>query len=63
MKGNLPGPIHAFAFNNGTLNGDNIYVGPLASLRQSAPERDKGKYDRTIAFIQKHSRGGSSHAA
>lgn len=56
-------PVYAFAFNNGSVNGGNPYIGALERLREAAPDRDKNKYDRTLAFIQKHTRRNSPHAA
>ena len=47
-------PVYAFAFNNGTPNGKNIYLSSLEEMKGSAPESVKQKYERTIAFAERH---------
>lgn len=47
-------PVYAFAFNNGTLNGKNPYMSALKAMMASAPPTAKCKYERTIAFANKH---------
>lgn len=47
-------PVYAFAFNNGTVNGKNPYKEAIERLKDAAPVKDKGKYDRALAFIDKH---------
>lgn len=44
--------IYAFAFNNGTVNGKNPYIEALHSMKASAPEAVKHKYDHTLEFIE-----------
>jgi len=53
-KKNLVGPIHAFAFNNATLNGKNPYVDALQQMKMLAPEKDKPKYEKTIKFANRY---------
>jgi hypothetical protein len=54
MKSMLPGPLYAFAFNNSTLNGHNPYVTALQKMMALAPDKDKLKYDNSIAFANKY---------
>ena len=49
-------PIYAFAFNNGTLNGINIYMSALQTMKAIAPPEAQSKYERTIAFANEHYR-------
>ncbi len=58
-------PVYAFAFNNGTVNGRNPYVPALEAMRAVAPSKDKQKYDKAIAFANKHYRvhEGRKHSA
>lgn len=49
------GPVYAFAFNNGTVNGRNPYISHLQTMRAAAPDSAKQKYDRTIRFAKTHS--------
>lgn len=55
-------PVYAFAFNNGTLNGKNPYLPALETMKGSAPPEAKEKYDRTIAFVNRHYRAHGVHA-
>lgn len=47
-------PVYAFAFNNGTVNGNNPYLSVLRSMKTKAPPEAKEKYDKTIGFATKH---------
>jgi hypothetical protein len=49
-------PVHAFAFNNGTVQGKNPYLSALQQMKTNAPPHAKEKYERTISFIHKHHR-------
>jgi hypothetical protein len=50
---NLEDPyVYAYAFNNGSLNGNNPFLGALHSMRASAPKIVKHKYNNTLDFIE-----------
>jgi hypothetical protein len=55
-------PVYAFAFNNGTVSRKNPYLSTLEMMKASAPPHAKGKYDRTIAFANRHDRAHGVHA-
>ncbi len=44
-------PVYGFAFNNGSLNGQNPYQKSLETMREKAGSRHSNKYDKTLAFI------------
>lgn len=48
------GPVYAFAFNNGTVNGSSPYLPALAEMQKEAPPDAKKKYEKTIAFAKRH---------
>jgi hypothetical protein len=62
LKEGLNGPAYAFTFDNGRVQGRNIYLDALEEMRALAPARAVGKYKRTIAFIRANARrhGGPS---
>lgn len=47
-------PVYAFAFNNGSVNGNNPYLARLEGMKMTAPADAKAKYERTIAFAEQH---------
>lgn len=49
-------PVYAFAFNNGAMNGRNLYIAALEAMKRTAPINAKDKYDKTIGFANRHSR-------
>ena len=46
--------VFAYAFNNGTVNNENPFLGALYSMRAKAPKSVHKKYDNTIQFIKRH---------
>ena len=44
-------PVYGFAFNNGLLNGQNLYQKSLETMREKAGPRYSNKYDKTLAFL------------
>ncbi|TKB85283.1 MAG: hypothetical protein E8D44_05230 [Nitrospira sp.] len=48
--------VYAYRFQNGQMNFNSPLLPPLRDMQQQAPEKAKDKYERTIAFIQKHYR-------
>jgi hypothetical protein len=54
MKPELIGDVYAFALNNGQINGRNMYIKALETMRSKADARDVVKYDRTLAFLHKN---------
>lgn len=47
-------PVYAFAFNNATLNRENPYISALESMKNTAPDAAKIKYERAINFATNH---------
>jgi spore cortex formation protein SpoVR/YcgB (stage V sporulation) len=43
--------LYAFAFNNGTVNGENPNQKALQKLRDEAPPSAKEKYDNSLEFL------------
>ena len=48
--------VLAYRFQNGMSNYSSPLLGCLAEMKHSAPDKDKGKYSSTMAFIEKHYR-------
>ena len=46
------GPVLGFSFKNAGSGGHNPYVAALKSMRAAAAEEYRGKYDRTLSFIE-----------
>lgn len=46
--------VYAYAFNNGTVNGVNPLLKALSSMRDTAPSKQRIKYENTIEFIEQH---------
>lgn len=46
--------LYAYAFNDGLVNGKNIYRDKLQEMRQCSPESVHNKYDNTLSFIDKN---------
>ena len=55
-----PDNVYAFAFNNGSINGRNIYLDPLSDMRHKAGIKYKKKYDNTELFITSQRDFGSN---
>ncbi|MCW8196040.1 hypothetical protein F6455_14700 [Proteobacteria bacterium 005FR1] len=51
MAPGLSGPVYAFAFNNGQVNGRNMYIKPLEAMRGTADQRNIMKYNRALQFL------------
>ncbi|MHB1330265.1 MAG: hypothetical protein ACYC2K_18865, partial [Gemmatimonadales bacterium] len=57
FKATISQPLFAFAFNNGRVMGRNPYVSALEAMRLKASSAYvREKYDRTLRFLQLHSR-------
>ncbi|ALO44914.1 hypothetical protein [Pseudohongiella spirulinae] len=54
FKPGIKGPISAFSFNNGLVQGKNPYLKALSEMRAQADPKFQEKYDNTISFIQKY---------
>ncbi len=50
--------VYAFAFNNGSVNGENIYLQAISEMRHKADAKYQEKYINTENFIRQHSRNG-----
>ena len=46
--------VYAFAFNNGTVNGQNPYEKSLESMKKSSPKSVHIKYENSLAFLRQH---------
>lgn len=55
LKENIQGPVYAYAFNNGEVQGRNPFLSPLESMKVSAGDREAQKYENSINFIKMHS--------
>lgn len=49
-----PENIHAFAFNNSLVNGQNSYIEAVRAMRTEVPDKYKQKYKNTEEFILEH---------
>lgn len=64
LKPGIDGPVYAFCFGDGSIQGRNRYLKPLESMRKKAGASQANKYARTIAFLNDHnSAGGRSSPA
>jgi hypothetical protein len=48
--------VLAYRFQNGMSNYESPLLPPLQEMKHFAPDKDKEKYDNTIAFIKRHYR-------
>jgi hypothetical protein len=48
--------VLAYRFQQGMSNYESQLISPLEEMKHFAPESDKEKYDKTMAFIKKHYR-------
>jgi hypothetical protein len=46
--------LYAFAFNNGTVNGENPYERALEDMKERSPLGVHCKYDHALAFLRRH---------
>lgn len=46
--------LYAFAFNNGTVNGQNPYEKSLNAMKNASPEAVHNKYENALAFLRHH---------
>lgn len=54
LKEGVKGPVFAYAFNNGLVNGKNPLLKSLYSMKEDVSSKYKEKYQRTIDFIEQH---------
>jgi hypothetical protein len=54
LKPQLDGPVYAFTFNNGEIQGHNAYLAALEAMKGNADPAYRGKYENTIAYLQSH---------
>lgn len=54
LKPGINGPISAFSFNNGLVQGKNPYIKALTEMRKRSDPKFQDKYDNTINFIKLH---------
>ncbi len=52
---NLSGPVYAFCFGDGKVQGKNRYLASLEEMRSRAGPEYSAKYDRTISFLKANS--------
>lgn len=46
--------LYAYAFNNGRVNGNNLFRSALVKMRDESPQKEHIKYNHTLKFIDKH---------
>ena len=51
VNSDLDGPVYAFAFNNGHINGKSAFIRPLEAMKNKADKKNVTKYDRTLEFL------------
>lgn len=54
FKLGIMGPISAFSFNNGLVQGKNPYIKALTEMRDQSDLKFQDKYDNTLNFIELH---------
>ncbi|WP_054030975.1 hypothetical protein [Desulfatitalea tepidiphila] len=51
INSELSGPVYAFAFNNGQINGQSVFIRPLEAMKRKADEKNRTKYNNTLEFL------------
>jgi len=52
LKPGLGGPVYAFAFNSGRVNGRNPFLAPLIEMQQQAGIAEAQKYENTLMILK-----------
>ncbi|WP_148252866.1 hypothetical protein [Aidingimonas lacisalsi] len=53
LKSDVEGPVYAYAFNNGSVNGQNPYKRALNKMKSDSSSTQSKKYDKTLSFLSR----------
>lgn len=63
LKPGVEGPVYAFCFGDGSVQGKNRYLAPLESMKKKAGASQASKYEKTIEFLNSHNQVGGRKSA